>query len=99
MHLLMRAEWPGNTGQLHQVLRTTAARRRSGVVELADLPPECRATTRRVLTPLEAIECDAIVDALLDTHGNKVEAAKQLGMSRATIYRKIHEYGIVPPAR
>ena len=94
MRVLMRNRWPGNVEQLYQVLRTTVARRRSGVVELADLPPECRATTRRVLTPLEAIECDAIVDALLDTHGNKVEAARQLGMSRATIYRKIREYGL-----
>ena len=66
-------------------------------MELRDLPPECRATTRRVLTPLEAIECDAIVDALLDTDGNKAEAARLLGMSRATIYRKIREYGIAMP--
>jgi transcriptional regulator of acetoin/glycerol metabolism len=97
MRVLMRNRWPGNVEQLYQVLRTTVARRRSGVVELADLPPECRATTRRVLTPLEAIECDAIVDALLDTQGNKVEAARQLGMSRATIYRKIREYGLAVP--
>jgi transcriptional regulator of acetoin/glycerol metabolism len=97
MRVLMRNRWPGNVEQLYQVLRTTVARRRSGVVELADLPPECRATTRRVLTPLEAIECDAIVDALLDTQGNKLEAARQLGMSRATIYRKIREYGLAVP--
>ena len=47
--------------------------------------------------PLEAIECDAIVDALLDNDGNKAEAARQLGMSRATIYRKIRGYGITVP--
>jgi transcriptional regulator of acetoin/glycerol metabolism len=97
MRVLMRNRWPGNVEQLYQVLRTTVARRRSGVVELSDLPPECRATTRRVLTPLEAIECDAIVDALLDTDGNKAEAARQLGMSRATIYRKIRGYGLSVP--
>ena len=97
MRVLMRNLWPGNVEQLYQVLRTTVARRRSGTIELSDLPPECRATTRRVLTPLEAIECDAIVDALLDTDGNKAEAARQLGMSRATIYRKIRGYGLTVP--
>jgi len=44
------------------------------------------------------MERDAIVQALLDSGNNKVKAAGSLGMSRATIYRKIHEYGIVTPA-
>jgi transcriptional regulator of acetoin/glycerol metabolism len=97
MRVLMRHRWPGNVDQLYQVLRKAVARRRSGVLAAADLPPECRAITRRVLTPLEAIECDAIVNALLDNDGNKAEAARHLGMSRATIYRKIRGYGISTP--
>jgi transcriptional regulator of acetoin/glycerol metabolism len=97
MRLLMRNRWPGNVEQLYQVLRKAVARRRSGVLSAEDLPPECRAITRRVLTPLEAIECDAIVDALIDNDGNKAEAARHLGMSRATIYRKIRGYGISIP--
>ena len=97
MRVLTRNRWPGNVEQLYQVLRKVVAKRRSGVVELADLPPECRSTTRRVLTPLEAIECDAIIDALVYTDGNKLEAARHLGTSRATIYRKIREYGISVP--
>jgi sigma-54 dependent transcriptional regulator, acetoin dehydrogenase operon transcriptional activator AcoR len=44
------------------------------------------------------MERDAIVQALLDFDGNKVKTAESLGMSRATIYRKIHEYGIVTPS-
>jgi sigma-54 dependent transcriptional regulator, acetoin dehydrogenase operon transcriptional activator AcoR len=97
MRVLMRNRWPGNVEQLYQVLRKVVARRRTGTVRAEDLPPETRALTRRVLTPLEAIECDAIVDALLDTRGNKAEAARRLGMSRATIYRKIRGYGISMP--
>jgi len=97
MRILMRNRWPGNVEQLYQVLRKTIAHRRAGELAPADLPAEARAVTRRVLTPLEAIECDAIVDALLDNAGNKAEAARQLGMSRATIYRKIRGYGIAMP--
>jgi sigma-54 dependent transcriptional regulator, acetoin dehydrogenase operon transcriptional activator AcoR len=53
--------------------------------------------SRRVLSPLESIERDAIVASLLDHGGNKIRVARALGMSRATVYRRIHEYGIVTP--
>ena len=69
--------------------------RRSGAIQPGDLPPECRTVSRRLLSPLEAMERDAIVRSLTDWDGNKIKAATALGMSRATIYRKIHEYGIV----
>jgi transcriptional regulator of acetoin/glycerol metabolism len=99
MQLLVRYSWPGNVEQLRQVLRRVLAHRRTGLVLPGDLPPECRTVSRRLLSPLEAMERDAIVQSLLDFGGNKVRAARSLGMSRATIYRKIHEYGIVTPAR
>ncbi len=99
LHLLMRAEWPGNAGQLYQVLRKVAQRRRAGTILPGDLPAEFHAVARRPLNRFEAIERDAIVRSLEDADGNKVRAAQLLGISRATIYRKIHEYGIVAPAR
>ncbi len=98
MQLLLRSNWPGNTEQLWQVLRRVAQHRRSGSIRPSDLPPECWTVSRRLLSPLESMERDAIVQSLLDYEGNKVKAAESLGMSRATIYRKIHEYGIVTPA-
>ena len=49
---------------------------------------------RRKLTQLEALERDAIVRSLQENGGSKAEAAEALGMSRATIYRKIKEFGI-----
>lgn len=97
MQLLMRSSWPGNVLQVLQVLRRVVQHRRTGVIHPDDLPPESRTVSRRLLNQLESMERDAIVQSLLDTGGNKVKAARALGMSRATIYRKIHEYGIVSP--
>ncbi len=98
MQLLLRAAWPGNVAQVLSMLRQVVAHRRTGVILAGDLPPETRTVSRRVLSPLEALERDAIVRGLVDAGGNKAEAARGLGMSRATIYRKIREYGIVAPA-
>lgn len=91
---LARLNWPGNVTQLKGVLRYVVQHRRSGVIELADLPPECRTSGRRVLSPIEALARDAIINALRDKGGNATAAAKMLGMSRATIYRRIREYDI-----
>ena len=94
MRHLSRLPWPGNVAQLRRVLTETVARQRSGVIGADKLPPECRSMTRRKLTQMEALERDAIVRSLQDNGGNKQEAARALGMSRATIYRKINDYGI-----
>jgi sigma-54 dependent transcriptional regulator, acetoin dehydrogenase operon transcriptional activator AcoR len=98
MRLLMRLSWPGNVAQVHETLRKVVSHRRTGVIRPEDLPPEVHSLTRRLLTPLESLERDAIVTALADAAGNKVQAAKALGMSRATIYRKIYDYRIVTSA-
>jgi len=96
MQQLMRSTWPGNITELYRVLKqTTRHRRRSGTIQPSDLPADFHTVTRRPLTQLESMERDAIVKNLNDTRGNKVQAAKLLGISRATIYRKIHDYGIV----
>ena len=99
MHLLMRADWPGNVGELLGVLKLAVRHRRSGVIQPGDLPAEFRTLSRRPLSVLESMERDAIVQGLSDSGGKKVQTAQLLGMSRATLYRKIHEYGIVTPER
>ena len=99
MQLLLRHTWPGNAAQLWRVLKLVMQRRRLGQILPADLPPECWTVSRRVLSPLESLERDAIVASLFDNGGNKIQAARALGMSRATVYRRIREYGIVTPPR
>jgi len=96
--MLQRCAWPGNVAQLRRVLTKIARRRRSGVIQVEHLPAECRATSRRVLTQLEALERDAVVQSLLNNSLNVTNAGRGLGMSRATMYRKIRNYGIQPAA-
>ncbi|OKI02069.1 hypothetical protein A6A06_13315 [Streptomyces sp. CB02923] len=100
MQVLTRFDWPGNVRHLNQVLQQAARGRRQADLQPHDLAPECHSSCRRTLTPWEAAERDAIVRALHDAAGNRDTAARQLGISRATIYRKIRLYGVtVAPAR
>lgn len=94
MQALLRLPWPGNVAQLEEVLRSALARRRTNEIRLEDLPEECHTRSRRVLTQWETLERDAITKALLEAGGDKAKAAAALGLSRATIYRKISAYGI-----
>lgn len=95
MHQLAKLAWPGNVAQLRRVLAETVALQRSGVIGMDRLPAECRSLARHRLTALEALERDAIVRSLLEANGDKAAAARALGMSRATIYRKINQFGII----
>ncbi|MEV6099449.1 GAF domain-containing protein [Nocardia sp. NPDC051981] len=91
---LTKLAWLGNVAQLRNVLADTLTRQRSGTITPDKLPPECHALARRTLTPMEALERDAIVRSLQDRNGDKQSAATDLGISRATMYRKIRQYGI-----
>ncbi|MEV6983494.1 helix-turn-helix domain-containing protein [Sphaerisporangium sp. NPDC051017] len=94
MQVLLRMAWPGNVAELDRVLGAALLRRRAGLIQVGDLPERCHAITRRILTSLEAVERDAIARALIEAAGDKARAATLLGISRATIYRKIQTYGI-----
>jgi transcriptional regulator of acetoin/glycerol metabolism len=61
---------------------------------VADLDEVIRARVRRRLSPVEWLLRSAIVEALRAHGGNKERAAASLGMSRASIYRKIKSFDI-----
>jgi two-component system response regulator HydG len=44
------------------------------------------------ITPLSQIEKQAILDALKQCNGDKLEAARKLGIGKTTIYRKLAQY-------
>lgn len=91
---LRRATWPGEVRQLVEVVNSALAGR-VGEVRADDLPVQVRSSAvQRNLSPIEHLECEAIIKALRDANGNKMVAARIVGISRSTIYRKIRAYGI-----
>lgn len=94
LRALSRAPWPGNVRQLEGSLRYAAAHRSGPAIDDTDLPPALLSQAQHPLSAWESTERDMIVQALLDHGGDKSKAARSLGISRATIYRKITAYGI-----
>lgn len=95
---LLSQDWPGNFTELIAVLREAAAscrERAARVIETADLPATYRTTSRAAhLSGREQAERTAIVDALDRAGGNKVRAARDLGISRTTLYARMRALGI-----
>jgi hypothetical protein len=91
---LRREPWPTNLTGLVDVVEALIAGRRGPVVDVPDLEEVVRASVRRRLTPVEWLTRSAIVEALRAHGGNKERAAASLGMSRASIYRKIKSFDI-----
>ncbi|NDK89752.1 Fis family transcriptional regulator [Gordonia desulfuricans] len=94
MRVIASYGWPGNITQLRQALSEALRRRPVGEIQPEDLPGFCRSNTTRTLTTLESAERDAIVAALTEYDGNRVRAAAALGLSRSSLYRKMHSYSI-----
>jgi len=93
--VLYRQPWPGNVTEVHQTLRATIARAGTEDPTVSHLPLRVlRTCSRRPLHGLRQQEADAIIDALAVTAGNKKDAARLLGISRATLYRRIDSFGI-----
>lgn len=90
-------EWPGNVRQLRQVVREAATR--AEVIDVQHLPAEVFAGASRPLSRLQALERDELVRCLTEPGTTVAQAAQRLGMGRATVYRKMAQYGIKLPGR
>jgi sigma-54 dependent transcriptional regulator, acetoin dehydrogenase operon transcriptional activator AcoR len=88
-------EWPGNLRELKAVIVAAASCRCSGGIALSDLPEQYRCTAPAVpMAALDRAERDVIVMALRNADGNKVQAARELGLSRTTLYARIRQLRI-----
>ena len=111
MSLFRAYAWPGNVRELRNVVESLLVTSNENVVDRAELPEELRseaahgdgagamAATGAAATSLEEAERLAIVRALKNMHGNLAQAARALGVSRSTLYRKVERYHLESIAR
>ena len=99
-------DWPGNIRQLQNEVQRAVLLSEGDEVAAADLSiAESRISANATPAPeldpsftlLEGVERNAIISTLKETHGNKLETAKRLGIGRQTLYNKIKAYGIETP--
>jgi DNA-binding NtrC family response regulator len=88
-------DWPGNVDELSRVV--SAAAGRADVVDIGMLPPEVLAGNTRRLSRIEAFERGEIVRVLNSDGVTMAEVARELGMSRPTLYRKRAQFNIQVP--
>ena len=96
MRALLDHPWPGNVRELRNVVEYAFAVGRGREFPLEELPPEFREAAPpkpSTATPRE-FEAQHIERTLRDNGGNVGKAAEQLGMSRATLWRKRKKYGL-----
>lgn len=93
-------EWPGNVRQLQNEVQRAVLLCEGNAVDASDLSITAVKTGAGIesqdtnFTLLEGVERNAIIQMLKETGGNKLEAAKRLGIGRQTLYNKIKAYGI-----
>jgi len=94
MELFMRHFWPGNVRELEHVVEHAAILCPSTVISLNDLPQDFITAVRQPRSEaLSSFPTDELTleKALEKAGGNKAKAARLLGVSRCTIYRKLQE--------
>ena len=90
---LLDYNWPGNVRELRNALEAALIRASGTVLRVEDLPPELRETSSGPPRSSDNT-AERIRAALAQTNGNRTEAADLLGISRATLYRRLDEYDI-----
>ena len=99
LKLLVAYEWPGNVRELAHVLERAVIVGDGDEIGAADLPEALRAAAalqgRRARRPtLAELEAEYIAETLAAVRGNKSAAARALGISRSTLWRKMRETGL-----
>jgi two-component system response regulator AtoC len=109
MKAMLQYDWPGNVRELENCIERAVALGDRPIIDYEDLPPAIvaetllleatspsRASSSLSSTDLEDIERTTIERVFVQVKGDKALAGKMLGISRATLYRKLKRYNIGP---
>jgi two-component system response regulator HydG len=102
MRRLIAYDWPGNVRELENAIERAVALGSGPILHVADLPSNLqyptteRAPEKDEILPLEELERRAILRTLRETGGDKLSAARMLGIGKTTLYRKLKQYHMEP---
>ena len=115
LRVMMEYDWPGNVRELEHAVERACTMSSGPILHLGDFPTQLQQQGLESLHPapnghelnagspgvvtLADLERQAILDAIRRLHGDKLQAAKLLGIGKTTLYRKLKEYGIADPLR
>ena len=106
LEVMLEYSWPGNIRELRAAIERAVVMCRDGQIQAADLPQNVRspaaiptalsATSVPNSTPLNLKEAEKqlLIHALKEVDGNRTRAAEKLGISRRTLHRRLHEFGL-----
>jgi DNA-binding NtrC family response regulator len=98
MRRIMSYDWPGNIRELENAIERAVALGSGPILHVGDLPSNLQYTSVEKhsngdeLVPLDILERRAIFRALQETSGDKLAAARLLGIGKTTLYRKLKQY-------
>ncbi len=109
MKSLLQYDWPGNVRELENCVARAVTLGDHELIDVADLPPSIRTeqpdssnsasdTASLSTTALAEMERMTILRVFEQAHGDKALAGRMLGISRATLYRKLKRYNIAVKA-
>jgi DNA-binding NtrC family response regulator len=100
MRVLVAHDWPGNVRELENCIERCCAMNSGPVIHTVDLPGSVCGSARRQtpngtdeqVVPLSVIEKQTILSTIAKLDGDKMLAAKLLGIGKTTLYRKLKQY-------
>jgi DNA-binding NtrC family response regulator len=100
---MLAYDWPGNVRELENCLERTYAFTSGPLIHTTDLPREIanlpasepshsNGNGRLKIIPMAELEKQTILNAITELHGDKLQAARLLGIGKTTLYRKLKDY-------